>query len=255
MNVGIRTTQKNMVGSTSKKHTVGRVLVGLVSLILLAVLLSVSYVFAVSPEPIRSPQLEHSHFRMQIIVDGQAVDFSEDQFQIEYIPNQCTGDLAAEPIHFHDARDQIVHIHWANITGGMVLKNYGWNYIGGTPDSLGYRLDDLNNIKTVPIHGAVLPAIDDTTNIFIYSGDESAYVKKDFKDFLVTDLETFFGVESNFPAQATATDGESDGDALIRINNLLGNVVIFAQDEEPTEQEIASRFNNLVELSDSTCGG
>jgi hypothetical protein len=32
-------------------------------------------------------------------------------------------------------------------------------------------------------------------------------------------------------------------------------VVIFAQNDEPTDEQIRERFNNLVPLHDSTCGG
>ena len=41
---------------------------------------------------------------------------------------------------------------------------------------------------------------------------------------------------------------------LTRINNVIGNVVIFAQEKEPTKEQIKARFDNLVPLHDSTCG-
>lgn len=48
---------------------------------------------------------------------------------------------------------------------------------------------------------------------------------------------------------------ESEEQKLTRINNLVGNVVIFAQKDKPTDQQIKDRFNKLEPLSDSTCGG
>jgi hypothetical protein len=41
---------------------------------------------------------------------------------------------------------------------------------------------------------------------------------------------------------------------LTRINNVIGNVVIFTQEEEPTKEQVKARFDNLVPLHDSTCG-
>ena len=99
------------------------------------------------------------------------------------------------------------------------------------------------------------------------------------------DLENFFGTTSNFPAHdinkseqtslldklmpkasahgtADDTDGddgdtpvESEEEKLTRINNMLGNVVIFVQKDVPSDEQIKERFNDLEPLSDSTCGG
>lgn len=242
----------------SKLHN--RALIQKIGIVLLSGLLFVAavmgtYVVTVSPSAIRNPEIEHHHFRMQIVVDGENVDFSEQKFQVSYEPDQCSGELTAEPIHFHDNQDQFVHIHWANITGGLVLKNYGWNYVGGVNDLLGYRFDDFGKIQAVPIHGDVIPKPNESARMFVYIGDASGYTQKDFQDFTQDDLETFFGVESNFPAQDPGHSDETAAEALVRINNLLGNVVIFAQEQEPTQEQIAERFNNLVPLTDSTCGG
>ena len=42
---------------------------------------------------------------------------------------------------------------------------------------------------------------------------------------------------------------------LKEINNLLGNVVIFVQSTEPTQEQIKKQFDVLEPLSPSTCGG
>jgi hypothetical protein len=39
------------------------------------------------------------------------------------------------------------------------------------------------------------------------------------------------------------------------INNLLGDVIIFVQKEEPTPEQVKSRFDAMEPLSPSTCGG
>lgn len=42
---------------------------------------------------------------------------------------------------------------------------------------------------------------------------------------------------------------------LKQINNLIGNVVIFVQKDEPTKEQVQARFDNLEPLGVSVCGG
>lgn len=249
--------------------------------LLLAPLSYAGYIYASSPTVIRNPKLEHYHFRMQILVNGKAENFAEDKYQQDYAKDQCNANLPEQPIHFHDGKDQFTHIHWEGMTGGMVMKYYGWNYIGGINKALGYKLDDLGDIQKVNTHGNFLPAVPDDAQFYIYAGDENGYQEKSFDDWKNQDLEQFFGTTSNFPAheqnkqsglldrvfpKASAHGGEDDGndgepgeeteqDKLTRINNLVGNVVIFVQKDKPTDQQIKDRFNDLEPLTDSTCGG
>lgn len=246
----------------------------------------VGYVYASSPAVIRNPKLEHYHFRMQIVVDGKAEDFSTEGYQTGYAKDQCNANLPEQPIHFHDNKDQFTHIHWEGMTGGMVMKYYGWNYIGGVGNALGYKLDDLGDIQKVTTHGDYLPKLADNEQFYIYTGDENGYQEKSFADWKDKDLEDFFGKTSNFPAhkinngeqtslldrlfpKASAHGGVDDGadgepgeevieteeEKLTRINNMIGNVVIFAQNDKPSDEQIKARFNDLEPLSDSTCGG
>ncbi|MFO0920229.1 MAG: hypothetical protein U0451_00990 [Candidatus Saccharimonadales bacterium] len=240
------------------------------------ILLFYTYAFAVSPAVIRKPKLEHYHFRMQILVNGKAEDFSTSRYQVGYSKDQCNTSLPVQPIHFHDNKDQFVHIHWNGMTGGMVMKYYGWNFIGGKRDALGYKMDDLTDIQKVSIHGDYLPTIPHDANFYIYIGDESGFKEKGFDDWVRQDLEDFFDTRSNFPGNDNETslidrifpktyahDGEDHSGAqsgeekakLTRINNLVGNVVIFVQADRPTDAQIHERFQRLVPLSDSTCGG
>jgi hypothetical protein len=242
------------------------------------------YVFASSPVTIREPLLEHYHFRMQVLVNGQPENFGQDKYQTGYAKDNCNAVLPDHPIHFHDKKDQMVHIHWEGMTGGQVLKYYGWNFIGGTRGSLGYRFDDGQRFKKVPVHGMILPAIPSDAAFHVYVRDGESYKEKKFDDFTHQDLEQFFGVTSNFPAHklnqekrkslldtmhhalvptASAHDGadhntgtaHGDEAELKKINNLIGDVVIFAQKDKPTDAQIKDRFAKMEPLSDSTCGG
>ncbi len=238
----------------------------------------IGYTYASSPISIREPLLEHYHFRMQVIVDGKPENFADAKYQAPYSKDNCNAALPSNPIHFHDKRDQFVHIHWEGVTGGQVLKYYGWNLIGGLKGSLGSRFDDLPKLQKVPIHGAVLPAIPGDANFFVYIQKDGKAIEKKFEDFTRQDLEQFFGTTSNFPAhklnqekrslldsvrnalipKAQAQDshasphGETD---LKRINNLVGDVALFVQKDKPSERQVKDRFDDLVPLGDSTCGG
>ncbi len=254
---------------------------------LLAIVLMLSwfgYIYAASPAVIRDPKFEHFHFRMQVLVDGKAEDFSSKAYQTGYAKDQCNANLPEQPIHFHDNKDQFTHIHWEGMTGGMVMKYYGWNYIGGMKNALGYKLDDLKDIQRVTTHGDYLPAVPKDSNFYVFIGDENGYKEKNFEDWKNQDLEAFFGVTSNSPAHETnkqkssllekivpkayahededhsssspsSAKVETEKEKLTRINNLIGNVVIFSQKDKPTDQQIKERFNQLEPLGDSTCGG
>ena len=269
---------------TVKKRTFSkRFKIILVTLLVVATipLSYAGYVYAASPAVIREPELEHYHFRMQILVDGKAEDFSTEGYQTGYAKDQCNANLPEQPIHFHDSKDQFTHIHWEGMTGGMVMKYYGWNFIGGMKNALGYKLDDLSSPQKVTTHGNYLPAVQEGSKFYVYSGDENGYQERNFEDWTHQDLEQFFGKTSNLPAheqnkqsslldkmfpKAFAHGGADDGndgepaeetkeEKLTRINNMIGNVVIFAQKDKPTDEQIKSRFNDLEPLSDSTCGG
>lgn len=61
-------------------------------------------------------------------------------------------------------------------------------------------------------------------------------------------------IASSTSASSTITSTQDDQE-LKEINNLLGNVVIFVQPDEPTNEQVKARFNNLVPLTKSVCGG
>jgi hypothetical protein len=233
------------------------------------------YIYASTPTHLRRPAFQHYHFRTQIIVDSQPVKFSDDKFQQAYDATNCNTDIASHPIHFHDRVDQMTHVHWDGMTGGEFLKYYGWNFIGGDDDSLGFRYDQsLVRPGKIPTLGTLLPARPQGTQFYVYTGDADAHQQKDWQTFLRQDFETFFDKQSTIGQQAAARgpleqlfpkavahDGHTLGQSakseqdLTRINNLIGNVVIFVQKDQPADQQVTERFKALVPLGDSTCGG
>ena len=239
------------------------------------------YLYASTPSHLRNPEFEHYHLRTQIVVDGEPIDFSHREFQEEYDKNSCSAELTGQPIDFHDDMDQMAHVHWRGITGGEFLKFYGWNLIGGEDDSLGRRYDQgMMRMHRIDTAGDLLPEVPENANYYVFIGDENGYEQKNWDEFLEMDLEDFLDKKSYLNTddetsvnpldwitqKAYAHGDEDDGhievseleneeEKLERINNLIGNIVIFAQETEPSEEQIQDRFANLVPLSDSVCGG
>lgn len=255
-----------------RQKRAAHILASIVATALLAVMAVYAFAYATSPAAIRNPQFQHYHFRTQIIVSGRAVNFAEPAFQESYSKDSCNVNLTSTPVHFHDRKDQITHIHWDGLTGGQVLKYYGWNLIGGPSTVLGYRFDRLPQVGKVPIHGQVLPRIPQGTSFYVYTGDENNYKARHWNDFLTQDLEDFFGKKSNIgePEETSLLDklfprayahAGHDHSAppteteLKEINNLLGNVVIFVQKDQPSPEQVKDRFSRLEPLTASTCGG
>lgn len=251
-----------------------KIMLGVLGCLVILGGLFVLYAYFSTPASIRKPAFQHYHFRMQLLVDGKAVNFAGKSFQVPVGHDVCNADLTKQPIHFHDGKDQMVHIHWDGITGGQVLKYYGWNYVGGMHGTLGTRFDSFPKLVNVPIHGNALPQIKDGDKFYVYVGDGRNYKEKSFDDFTHQDLEVFFGKKSNLPSEdgtslldklfpkAYAHGSEAHDtispmaqEELKKLNNLLGNVVIFVQKDKPTDQQIKDRFDHLEPLSLSSCAG
>lgn len=247
---------------TTSPHTSSHTLTVVLRVILgviIAALGVLAYAYFSTPAALRRPTSDHFHFRLQVITDGKAANFGDDKYQTEFNKDICDAALTAQPIHFHDHLDQFVHIHWAHITGGILLKDYGWNLIGGANHTLGYRFDTLPKVIRVPIHGAALPKAAAGDHYYVYTGNADSYKKRDWKDFLKLDLKDFFAgtpqanlMERLVPAAYAHGAGE---DEAAQLNDVVGSVVIFAQKDAPTDAQIKDRFNHLVPLPMSACSG
>lgn len=254
---------------------VTRILRGILAGLIVVVLIASAwliYAYATTPEAIRYPASTHYHFRMQIVNDGSPINFAEAKYQTAFNNDVCTAALTNEPAHFHDGLDQFVHVHWDHLNGGTLLKNYGWDFIAGTSQTLGYRFDQLPSLVRVPIHGLDLPQPPPTTHFYVYVSSVAApsdYHEQSWDDFLSQDLKDFFALKPapqqtswlhRLVPRAWAHDSETHGPApaetqLAKLNNVLGNVVIFAQADRPTDRQIKDRFAHLVALPESSCGG
>lgn len=253
------------------------------SAILTFVVLILGFSFLITPENFRAPISDHSHIRMQYIYHGQAENFGSTKYQVDYVKDICSGAITESPIHFHDQKDQLVHLHWQGVTGGQILKFYGLNYISGLDGYMGIKMDEFKNFKLVllPIHSQSLPKPQTKDNLFVYVGSADKYELKDTQKFINQSLETFLNKESTYKRYTSSIETSKVGVAgifssislsayahsdetgttphtdeeLKEVNNLLGDIIIFVQEKEPSSEEIVKRFNNLEPLSKSVCGG
>jgi hypothetical protein len=207
-----------------------------------------AYVYAVTPVAIRNPTQQHYHLRLQILNGGKAVNFADSRYQTELNQDICTAKLTKEPFHFHDGLDQFVHVHWDHMTGGLLLKDYGWNFIGGSDSTLGYKFNGFQLPQRVAFHGPELPTPVSGAQYFVYTGDANSYQQRSWNDFLHQDLVKFFGTTGEVHANP-------DEKVRAELNHVLGSVVIFAQPSKPTDQQVKDRFSKLIPLPESTCSG
>ena len=243
-------------------------------------------IYLLTPSNLAFPKSDHFHLRLQYVHHNQEEDFSTEKYQVGFTKDICNGLLTSTPLHFHDDKNQIVHAHWQRISGGEFLKYHGLNYIGGLNDFMGWKISDLTQfppkLTPIPIQGNNLPKPASNDKFFVYTGDKNSYSQKNWQDFLSQDLETFLGtnskerldqqkakdfenkikinfsgvkVEAHEEHSSTATNTPKTEEELKQINNLIGNIVIFVQPEAPSDAQIKDKFNSLVPLSLSACGG
>jgi len=260
-----------------------------------------AYLYSATPQFVLNAKSAHLHIRLQVLVEGNRVDFSQAQYQTDSVVDVCSEALTREPVHFHDNKDQILHIHWAAVRGGDVLKHYGWNLYGG----LGGVLDGVHGFSLgtkellIPIHGKSLPARPVDAQYYIYTGTAAEYKRRDLQDFLSKDLESFLanssttasadvsqsdnflsGLIRSVGAHVTKSDPNKEPNpaneinqpplplaalqtqqseearrqaTLEKANDFRGNVVIFVQKTEPTEEQIKARFEDLEPFTTSSC--
>lgn len=239
---------------TKNSNTGIIVLRSIVGLFLL-LFISLCLMYLVTPAEIRNPTNTHFHFRMDLVIEGKPVDFAQDKYQTGFKTDICSALLTKQPVHFHDRVNQFVHIHWAGITGGEVLKDYGWNMIGGLSNTLGWRFDKGSLLTPVGIHGAELPSLSKGSSEYVYVADGTSFKERTWESFLHQPLPVFFRAPLDKQARDLEPAISTDEQKLVQLNNVIGSVVIFVQKDRPTQAQISDRFSHLEPLPKTQCAG
>jgi hypothetical protein len=243
----------------------------IIFMLIISLTLLFTFTTIISRPHLNIPKLAHYHLRLQVFIDNQAIDFSQPSYQQEYSKDSCNAKLTSEPLHFHDTNGQLLHVHWQGITGGEVLKYYGINQIGGLQDILGYRFDTFPQITPINTKATTISRSNTNDTIHVYIGKQDGYYKASGVDFLFKDLELFLKKSkkrtqdeqlkaSSFTSISTLAESNEITSSiseteLNEINELIGNVVVFIEPNEPKSEDIQKAFNNLTPLTASVCGG
>ena len=276
-----------------------------------------------SPAHITFPSKEEQLIRFQLIIDDQQIDFAQFQFQEPNSAPLCSEELASRPFGFYQNHSQILNLHWDNVTGVEIMRNYGFNNTGPFTGYLGVRLDDFPKISPVSVHGDFLTTPQDYM-YYVYTGNQFRYSRRDPSEFLNTSIEKFIendsrnsrnswigGVtaqaqistnkgedlekelflettESSTSTVAVPASDQSSKDKTdqkqteVEVDNrnstlferdvtiespqtptqvtesaqdvdVLGNIIVFIQKEEPSELEVTTRFLNLEQPKTIQC--
>jgi hypothetical protein len=221
----------------------------------------------VSRPHFNNPYYTNYHLRLQLVYNGQLTTFAFENTQEANEFKVCDLNLITKPIYQNAFNSQLFKVSWEGVTGGEILKYYGLNLVGGSNEVLGYRFNDafvpqkLLTLKTLDIK----PTKQHKT--FVYKNRQDGFIKLDPLDFLYKDIElvvkksnirllreqsqpnNFFGVKAFAQDEKPVVQQQEFESKLSLDYDLIGNVVVFIGDSEPTEEKIIDRFNNFIPLS------
>lgn len=223
-----------------------------------------------SPLAVTFPRGTEYALRFQMVVEGQLVDFSQPAYQTELDERICS-ELSQRPVAFHGGQNQWLHVYWQDLSGGTILRNYGYKNFPPFENYLGVRADNFPQFEPVAIHGNALPETDPSSQLYVYTGDQFGYTRRDESLFLEQPLEEFLrevipgtpmnslGIEGRAqteeaePAAGPTLERNLETSKRGRPLDILGNVVVFVQAREPSEQQIIERFLTLTANQPVTC--
>lgn len=275
-----------------------------------------------SPLAISWPKENDDKVRIQVVINGNRVDFSNDEFQHTNKNIRCKDGLSSSPMFFADGIDQILYTKWEGVNGKIFLKNYGFENTAPFEGYLGIKINKFPNIEPVPITGDVLPEPEKPYNLYVYTGDKFNYQQKDESAFLTKPFDRFLAeedkksvhigrvitnaqiginngedlnksdflrqeensndneitiqentppIENKRPEPVENTEPQSSAQSVVTSEKsiqlevtekeeltdseagIIGNIVVFIQEKEPSEKQVTDRFLNLTPYSPPQC--
>jgi hypothetical protein len=224
-----------------------------------------------SPKHITYPKNELLLARIDIYVDGESVNLNSTQ--TDFTQNACDAkDLKSHPISFYSGYKNLAFINWGNTTGRTVLKNYGFQNQGPFRGFLGVRLDKFPQINPVPIESDIIKEPNIPYNIYVYTGNSTAFIKRNSDDFLAHNLKDFLfnNLQSNSTFNLNTFAQDSSSSKPIILNNSLseeiivedelkidskfgGNMLVFVQNSQPTNELVSAKFLDFSDSIQNPC--
>jgi hypothetical protein len=226
-----------------------------------------SFTTFISRPHFNSPQFTNYHLRLQLIYSGELTPFAKQTIQEINEFKVCDLSLLTKPVYQNTFNSQLFRVNWEGITGGEILKYYGLNLVGGPNDILGYRLKGFSIPQAIQTKNKINTKPAKQQKTFVYQNRQDGYAKIDPLDFLYKDIELVLKKsnirlqrEESQPAgvlgvKAFAQDEkpivqQQEFESKLSLDyDLIGNVVVFVADLEPTEDVIIDRFNNFIPLN------
>jgi hypothetical protein len=226
-----------------------------------------SFTTFVSRPHFNSPQFTNYHLRLQLVFNGQLSPFINQTTQEINEFKVCDLGLITKPVYQNSFNSHLFRVNWEGITGGEILKYYGLNLVGGSDDTLGYRFNGFSRPQVIQTLKALDLKPSKQQKTFVYQNRQDGYTKIDPLDFLFKDIElvvkksnirlqreqsqpkSVLGVRAFAQSEKPVVQQQEFESKLSLDYDLIGNVVVFISDEEPTEEKIIDRFNNFIPLN------
>jgi hypothetical protein len=214
-----------------------------------------------------NPQFTNYHLRLQLVYDGQLIPFTNQNIQEINEFKVCDLSLLTKPIYQNSFNSELFQVNWEGITGGEILKYYGLNLVGGSDNTLGYRFSGLSKPQAIETLKGISVKPTKQQKTFVYQNRQDGYTKIDPLDFLFKDIEVvvkksnirlqreqsqpnnFFGIKTLAQSEKPVVQQQEFESNLSLDYDLIGNVVVFVEDSEPSEDRIIDRFNNFIPLN------
>ena len=126
----------------------------------------------------------------------------------------------------------------------------------GTKKSFLNNLNGLisNNIQAQAHNGEEHKTLDEATRHAMETKEKELTSERNNQPISATIQLNSSSISSISP-QNLETKPQTSLEELKSINNFLGDVVIFVQQSEPTNEQIQTRFQSMIKLEKSVCGG
>ena len=185
--------------------------------------------------------------------------------------SNCNLVVTEKPFYLDKDKKNVVQVRWEGMTGGELLKYYGFNYLSGLNDLIGVQYRGPFDIKPIRPLSISKPTASDI--LYVYTGSGKDFKLLNSQNFLYQDLENTLKKSrlrtkrekesSKLTLYTISVSGEeslglalkpqlTDGQ-LNDINNILGSLEIFIQQDAPSNTDIINSFNSMERLSSESC--
>ncbi len=215
------------------------------------------------------PQYEYAHIRLRVFVEGTEIDVGNNPNGTRLFQGACSAVLQKEPLATILKDPHSIRLMWK----GVKLQDV-FTYLGlRDTDFFGYVFSPSFGVKKIPLEAKSIIVAPEATPRFLFIRTGEGYIEREISDWFGKSIEDVFGRSSQIRlswytpniASAHEEEGEintSSTDPLVilqeqeearRLNNVLGEGVLFIQHSRPENDQIQRAFDTFPLLSGSLC--